>query len=144
MQAQALENLVPDAMLQIIVGRPDLAAFEPKLQWVKSQAEHHRGAVQAQQVSGNAKALHSLLVDAEQEWPAPEWTDTATIVQQVLYAMKGKGKGAKGSGKGGGKGTNRDGTAFAGECFHCGEVGHRKFECQKAADGKPKKQRRQR
>ena len=105
MQAQALDNLVPDTVLQIIIGRPDLAAFEPKLQWIKSQAEHHRGTVQAQQVSGSAKALHSLPVDGEQAWPAPEWTDTASIVQQVLYAMKGKGKGAKGSGKGCGKST---------------------------------------
>ena len=31
LQAQALENLMPDALLQAIVSRPELANFEPKL-----------------------------------------------------------------------------------------------------------------
>ena len=63
----------------------------------------------------------------------------------ALYAItkgkgkggKGGGKGGKGGGKGGVKGANRDGSAFTGECYHCGETGHRKFDCPKADDGKP-------
>ena len=37
LRAQALENLVPDTLLQAIVSRPELANFEPKLRWVKAQ-----------------------------------------------------------------------------------------------------------
>ena len=139
MQAQALDHLVTDALLQTIVGRPDLADYGPKLAFVKAQAEHYRGSMQAAQVFGSAKALHSLRVDDEQAWQAEESTDIASVVQQILYAMKGKGKGSKGNGKAGGKGANRDGTPFTGDCYHCGEVGHRKFECPTANDGKPDK-----
>ena len=35
--------------------------------------------------------------------------------------------------------ADRDGSAFTGDCYHCGETGHRKFECPKADDGKPDK-----
>ena len=37
------------------------------------------------------------------------------------------------------KGANRDGSAFTGKCYHCGDAGHRKFECHKADDGQPDK-----
>ena len=31
LKAQALENIVPDALLQVIVSRPELADYAPKL-----------------------------------------------------------------------------------------------------------------
>ena len=40
MQAQALDHLVTDALLQTIVGRPDLADYGPKLAFVKAQSRH--------------------------------------------------------------------------------------------------------
>ena len=119
-QAQALENLVPDTLLQVIISRPDLADFEPKLRWVKSQMEHHRGAVQAQQVSGTAKELHEI-GDAQSSpviWhlqaatrrcaEAGDWDGLAAATAALYAFTGGKGKGGKG-GKGdkGGKGANR-------------------------------------
>ena len=59
MKAQALDQLVPDSFLQIIIGRPELSEYETKLRWVKAQIEHHRGTVHAQQTS-NPKALNSV------------------------------------------------------------------------------------
>ena len=74
---------------------------------------------------------------------AGDW-DSHAAASAALYAFtggKGKGKGGKGGkgAKGCGKGANRDGTPFAGSCYHCGELGHRKFECPTADDGKPDK-----
>ena len=153
LKAQALENLVPDALLQAIVSRPELADYAPKLRWVKAQMEHARGAAQAQHASGSEKELHS--VDAEQYSPlvwhfqeaiqrcaeANDWTGLAAATAALYAFTGGKGKGGKG-GKGDKvckKGANRDGSAFTGDCYHCGETGHRKFECPKADDGKPDK-----
>ena len=80
MQAQALDHVVTDALLQTIVGRPDLADYGPKLAFVKAQAEHYRRKVQAEHYAGSAKALHSLPVDDEQAGPAEESTDIASVV----------------------------------------------------------------
>ena len=72
---------------------------------------------------------------------ASDWTGLAAATAALYAFTGGKGKGGKGGkgDKGGGKGANRDGSAFTGECYHCGEPGHRKFECPKANDGKPDK-----
>ena len=139
LKAQALLDLVPDSLRRDITGRPELAAYEPRLRFVKDQMEYARGAAQAQRAAALAKSLHSFAVGEEHDWLNLDWNDFATV-QSTLYALtEGKGKGGKGGGKSGGKCTNRDGSAFAGECYHCGEVGHRKFECPKADDGKPDK-----
>ena len=53
-KAQALDKLVPQEQLSVIVSRPELADCNPKLLWVKAQMEHARGATQAQQVSATA------------------------------------------------------------------------------------------
>ena len=67
LKAQALNDLVPEALFKDIVGRPELATFEPKLRWVKAQMEYARGAAQAQHASGAEKALHA--VGTEQDSP---------------------------------------------------------------------------
>ena len=53
-KAQALDKLVPQEQLSVIVSRSELADYKAKLLWVKAQMEHARGATQAQQVSTTA------------------------------------------------------------------------------------------
>ena len=53
-KAQALDKLVPQEQLSIIVSRPALADHKARLLRVKAQVEHARGATQAQQVSATA------------------------------------------------------------------------------------------
>ena len=71
LKAQALKKLLLDALLQVIVSRPELSAYAPQLQWLKAQMEHARGAAQAQQVSATPKELHSFetAVDKAQGLP---------------------------------------------------------------------------
>ena len=45
--AQALDKMVPEEQLSVIVSRPELADF---LLWVDGRMEHARGATQYQQV----------------------------------------------------------------------------------------------
>ena len=60
LKAQALNDNVPEILVKDIVSRPDLAAFEPKLRWVKAQMEYARGAAQAQYAFGAQKTLHTV------------------------------------------------------------------------------------
>ena len=110
LRSQALEALVPESLLQTIVGRPELSNYDPKLRWVKTQIEHHRGTVIAQHAS-NPRALNS--VESDEQNPAvwhlqsamqrchdtAEWQTWETI-NTALFAVKGNGKNNKGSGKG--------------------------------------------
>ena len=113
MRAQALNALVPTPLLNDIISRLDLEAYDAKLRYVKQHMEHARGAAQSR-----GAALNSCAIGSEEEWPEADWYDPAALGQQVVYALtKGKGKGCKGGGNSIGKGTNRDGSAFAGECF---------------------------
>ena len=104
--------------------------------------EHARGAVQAQQASGTEKELHAV-GDAQSSavvWhqaatqrcaEASDWTGLAAATAALLAVTGGKGKSGRG-GKNGGKGENGGkGAAFTGECYHCGETGHRKMQCPK-------------
>ena len=141
MKAQALNHLVPESLLQIIIGRPELSEYEPKLRWVKAQIEHYRGTLHAQHTS-NPKALNSL--DSDQKDPLI-WQLQAAVQQyqdacdwqnwerssQALFAMKGQsGKKGRPSGKGGGEGgKGGKGAPFTGDCFNCGEGGHRSADC---------------
>ena len=50
-KAQALDKLVPQEQLSVIVSRQELADNSVKLLWVKAQMEHARDASKAQQVS---------------------------------------------------------------------------------------------
>ena len=125
--------------------------------------EYAHGVAQAHFVSGLEKTLQKLdkqstsggsdtsgssaviwFYNEQQHHAATSDWDSHAAATAALYAFtggKGKGKGGKGGkgAKGGGKGTNRDGSAFAGDCYHCGEPGHRKFECPTANDGRPDK-----
>ena len=40
LKAQALDKLIPESLLQIIVSRPELSAYGSKLQRLKAQMEH--------------------------------------------------------------------------------------------------------
>ena len=54
-KAQALDKLVSQEQLSVIVSRPEFADYNnAKLLWVKAQMEDARGATQAQQVSATA------------------------------------------------------------------------------------------
>lgn len=57
-------------------------------------------------------------------WAQEEWPDT-TGDQELFWVGKGKGRGGKG------KGGKSKGTVFSGNCFHCGEPGHRLNQCPK-------------
>ena len=141
MKAQALNHLVPESLLQIIIGRPELSEYEPKLRWVKAQIEHYRGTVHAQHTS-NPKALNSI--DSDQKdlliWQlqaaVQQYQDACDLQNlerssQALFAMKGQsGKKGRPSGKGGGEGgKGGKGAPFTGDCFNCGEGGHRSADC---------------
>ena len=52
-KAQALDKLVPQEHLSVIVNRPELADYDVKVLWLKAQMEHARGATQAQQISAD-------------------------------------------------------------------------------------------
>ena len=51
---------MPETLLQVIASRPELAAYEPKLQWVKAQMEYAHGMAQAHFVSGSENTLQEL------------------------------------------------------------------------------------
>ena len=51
---------MPEALLQVIWSRPELTAYAPKLQWVKSQMEHAHSVAQAHYAAGSEKALQAV------------------------------------------------------------------------------------
>jgi hypothetical protein len=51
-KSQALDKLVPQDLLTTIIGRPELSDYAAKLNWVKVQMEHAKGASQATFVAG--------------------------------------------------------------------------------------------
>jgi hypothetical protein len=133
-RGQALEKLVPENLLQTIVGRPELADYSAKLLWVKTQMEHARGATQAQHI-GSATAMKkdmdvhmgALAVEKQTSDAADQqasgrdpllWSlqaeaakcaaagdwDGAGAISGAIFALS-KGKG-KGKGKSGGKGPS--------------------------------------
>ena len=55
--------LVPDALLQVVVSRPECSAYAPKLQWFKAQMENAKGAAQAFHVSTSNRELHEVTLD---------------------------------------------------------------------------------
>jgi hypothetical protein len=136
-----------------MVARSDLATYNQRVAWVKTQMEHARGLAQATafapssgkdasgdvymcSVEGHAEpgdGLEWAVADAVHrgDWAAAE------KLGGTLYALKGaKGKGRKGLGKGGGKGDKGGKDAagaadFNGVCHHCGIWGHRRQECRR-------------
>ena len=154
LKAQALEKLIPDSLLQTVVSRPELSSYPAKLQWLKAQMEHAKGAAQAHHVSSDPQELHEVIPESvlwnlheasqrcaqNNDWAGLAATTAA--IQQLYAVSKGKGKGKGKWGKGGdGKGKGKSAAPFDGTCNHCGEHGHRLSQCPKldqelAAKGK--------
>ena len=66
LKAQALEKLIPDFLLQVIVSRLEFSTDGPKLQWFKAQMEHAKGAAQASYVSTSFKELYEIVPEPTQ------------------------------------------------------------------------------
>ena len=114
LKAQALDKLIPESLLQIVVGRLELSAYSPKLQCFKAQMEHAKGAAQASYVSAALRDLYEAFPDPSQNpqlfWDLQEVTQrcaqtadwagfsAATAALQQLYAVA-KGKRSKGKRK---------------------------------------------
>ena len=49
-----------------LLSRPELSAYGPKLQWLKAQMEHGKGAAQASYVSSISKELYEAFPDPVQ------------------------------------------------------------------------------
>ncbi len=81
-RATALDKLVPEDLLRLIVGCSELADYSAKLLWVRSQMEHARGATQAQYAGGaptskrdNDADMHmgAMTVDRRAQKPLLLW-----------------------------------------------------------------------
>ena len=144
LKAQALEKLIPDSLLQTVVSRPELSSYPAKLQWLKAQMEHAKGAAQAHHVSSDPQELHEVIPESvlwnlheasqrcaqNNDWAG--FAATTAAIQQLYAVSKGKGKGKGKWGKGGdGKGKGKSAAPFDGTCNHCGEHGHRLSQCPK-------------
>ena len=122
LKANSLEKLLPDEMMKTVVGRPELAAYGPKLAWVKAQMDHaksvsraaHYGAGKGRLDAGNAMDVSNVNEDCaatkeEEKVADPLMANIQEAVENALLAMtkgKGKGKGGFGGSKGGYKGFN--------------------------------------
>ena len=121
LRALALDRLIPDDMLKIAVGRPELTTYSAKLTWVRAQMEHAKSAARATHfaaAAGRGKREETAMdvgnmmhadVASEASNAAgrspPLGNDvlahmTQAITSTLHAVMKGKGKG-KGSAMGG-------------------------------------------
>ena len=116
LKANSLEKLLPTDMVQTVIGRPELAAYAPKLAWVKAQMEHAKGSSRAahygpgtgrKDAADNSMDVGNLNAEALREENTMGEGVLANVqeaVVNVIYAMmegKGKGNGKGKCGRGG-------------------------------------------
>jgi hypothetical protein len=127
MKSAALEKLVPTELLPTLISRPELDTYVRRLQWIKAQMEHARGANQALAYSGSQKdktgdvlmgelgadgfssagscsGSRSLVGSMQDERSrcelAGDWDRSSALSFAIQSLTKGKGNG-KGKGKSG-------------------------------------------
>ena len=144
LRANSLEKLVPDDMLKIIVGRPELSAYTPKMEWIRAQIEHAKSVERAREVDGRGAAgkgkkedsmdvgnvnqeeevpdmfLNNLQAEYIKRAAVGDWEGSeilANTIFQFSKGGKGKGKsqyGGKNGGKFGSKGGGYGGGGYGG------------------------------
>ena len=82
-----MDALIPEALHQVIISRPELDAYEPKLHWIKAQMEYAHSTAQAQYVSGAEKGLQEL--DAQDTATSP--TSDATWLYSEIQRHAASG-----------------------------------------------------
>jgi len=140
LKSAALEKLVPSELLQVMVSRPELDSYVRRLQWLKAQMEHARGANQALAFSGSSqkdksgdvfmgelgsdgfssagscpdsRSLVGSMQDERARFElAGDWDRSSALSYAIQSLTKGKGKG-KGKGKSGYGDAGGDGYSGA-------------------------------
>ena len=156
LKLQALKQLIPSNLeTQLKLQMPD-ADYEQALAWVRRQMEFHRGDTQASSFSRHGeKSINEVTTELEStkaQLDEMAWYLYNGDEEAINAIRKGKGgKGGKGGvrkGKGAGGGGRKGGSSgpllggsprkppgkgagIKGNCWECGEQGHRADQCPK-------------
>ena len=149
----ALKELVPKTMLEQLSTQVQLKKFPEAMAYVKSQVIEQGYANQVAQIQKQARGggpapmdigsleknpLTVLLAAIEKmnsapaeqapaEEPADLWEGSDNPLDQVLFALKGKGKGKKGQAQ----------WNETRKCFSCGRKGHLQAQCPDQSAAEP-------